>query len=85
MSVVEALQRGLHTALERLRGSGMGTHDPNIVGDAGPVDVPPGRDPETAGGIFATDEAPGVDLGEDRANGVAIDEPPAEPGATMGD
>ena len=31
--------------LERLRGSGVGTEDPNIVGDAGPTDVAPGRDP----------------------------------------
>ncbi|HEX3540657.1 MAG TPA: hypothetical protein VHT75_09465 [Acidimicrobiales bacterium] len=31
--------------LERLRGSGVGTEDPNIIGDAGPTDVAPGRDP----------------------------------------
>jgi hypothetical protein len=31
--------------LDRLRGSGVGTEDPNIVGDAGPYDVAPGRDP----------------------------------------
>ena len=28
------------------RGSGVGTEDPNIVGDVGPTDVPPGQDPE---------------------------------------
>jgi hypothetical protein len=31
--------------LERLRGSGVGTEDPNIVGDSGPTDVAPGADP----------------------------------------
>jgi hypothetical protein len=31
--------------LDRLRGSGVGTEDPNIVGDAGPTDVAPGGDP----------------------------------------
>jgi hypothetical protein len=31
--------------LDRLRDTGVGTDDPNIVGDAGPVDVPPGADP----------------------------------------
>lgn len=36
----------LDTALERMRGTGVGTEDPNIVGDAGPTDVPPGRDPD---------------------------------------
>jgi hypothetical protein len=30
--------------LDRLRGSGVGVEDPNIVGDVGPTDVPPGRD-----------------------------------------
>lgn len=31
--------------LDRLRGTGVGVEDPNIVGDVGPVDVPPGADP----------------------------------------
>lgn len=31
--------------LDRLRGSGVGTEDPNIVGDVGPTDIPPGADP----------------------------------------
>ncbi len=31
--------------LDRLRGGGVGTEDPNIVGDAGPLDVAPGQDP----------------------------------------
>jgi hypothetical protein len=34
--------------LERLRGSGVGTEDPNIIGDAGPTDVAPGGDPDLA-------------------------------------
>ena len=31
--------------VEGMRGTGVGTEDPNIVGDAGPTDVPPGKDP----------------------------------------
>ncbi len=30
--------------LDRLRGTGVGVEDPNIVGDVGPTDIPPGRD-----------------------------------------
>ena len=33
---------------DKARGSGVGTEDPNIIGDAGPTDVPPGKDPDTA-------------------------------------
>lgn len=29
---------------DKMRGSGAGTEDPNIVGDAGPYDTAPGRD-----------------------------------------
>ncbi|MEW6472643.1 MAG: hypothetical protein AB1679_10255 [Actinomycetota bacterium] len=36
----------LEEIAERARGSGVGTEDPNIVGDAGPTDVPPGKDPD---------------------------------------
>lgn len=36
----------IETIVERARGTGVGTEDPNIVGDAGPTDVPPGRDPD---------------------------------------
>lgn len=32
---------------EKLSEMGVGTTDPNIIGDAGPLDVPPGADPET--------------------------------------
>ena len=45
--------------LDRLRGTGVGVEDPNIVGDVGPTDIPPGRDPDTEGGLFAD---PPVDL-----------------------
>lgn len=31
--------------IDRLRGTGVGVEDPNIVGDVGPLDVPPGADP----------------------------------------
>ncbi len=30
---------------DRLRGMPVGANDPNIIGDAGPSDVPPGSDP----------------------------------------
>lgn len=30
--------------LDRLRNMPVGTLDPNIIGDAGPLDVPPGSD-----------------------------------------
>jgi oligopeptide/dipeptide ABC transporter ATP-binding protein len=36
----------METIVEKARGSGVGTEDPNIIGDAGPTDVPPGRDPD---------------------------------------
>jgi hypothetical protein len=31
--------------IDRMRGTGVGVEDPNIVGDVGPTDVPPGQDP----------------------------------------
>jgi hypothetical protein len=34
------------TILDRMRDTGVGVEDPNIVGDAGPVDVAPGSDGE---------------------------------------
>lgn len=34
--------------MEKLREMPVGTTDPNIVGDAGPTDVPPGADPPRA-------------------------------------
>jgi hypothetical protein len=36
----------VETMIERMRGTGVGTEDPNIIGDAGATDVPPGRDPD---------------------------------------
>ncbi len=33
---------------DRMRHSGVGVEDPNIVGDVGPTDVPPGVDPDSA-------------------------------------
>jgi hypothetical protein len=35
--------------IEALRAMPVGTNDPNIVGDVGPVDVPPGTDPRGEG------------------------------------
>ena len=35
--------------IEELRDMPVGTNDPNIVGDVGPLDVPPGSDPHREG------------------------------------
>lgn len=40
----EPAEQGEATTAERLREMPVGTNDPNIVGDAGPLDVPPGTD-----------------------------------------
>lgn len=58
MSLPDRLRRGFETLVRRARRTGVGTEDPNIVGDAGPVDVPPGRDADTQGGLLATDPDP---------------------------
>lgn len=48
--------RGL---MDRLRHSGVGVEDPNIVGDAGPTDVAPGHDPDTdESGLLVADPDP---------------------------
>jgi hypothetical protein len=41
--------------LDRLRGGGVGTEDPMIVGDVGPTDIPPGTDGGTTP-LVTTDE-----------------------------
>jgi hypothetical protein len=46
-----------HHLLDKLRGTGVGVEDPNIVGDAGPTDIPPGHDPDTDG-LFADPPVP---------------------------
>ena len=46
--------------LDRLRGTGVGVEDPNIVGDVGPTDIPPGRDPDSDG-LFADPPVDPVD------------------------
>ncbi|CAN5144677.1 hypothetical protein BH24ACT1_BH24ACT1_08990 [soil metagenome] len=32
---------------DKVRHSGVGVEDPNIVGDVGPTDIPPGSDPDS--------------------------------------
>ena len=44
--------------LDRFRGTGVGVEDPNIVGNVGPVDVPPGEDPDAAADGLAPGRAP---------------------------
>jgi len=51
---VEEAELDEEHGLDKMRGSGVGVEDPNIVGDVGPTDVPPGRDPE--GGLIQTAE-----------------------------
>ena len=48
-------------ALDRMRGTGVGTEDPNIVGDVGPTDVPPGRDGD---GALVVDDPEGAEQAE---------------------
>ena len=40
---------GLQDVIDELREMPVGTNDPNIIGDAGPLDVPPGSDPPDEG------------------------------------
>ncbi len=47
--------------IDRLRGTGVGVEDPNIVGDVGPTDIPPGPDPDSEDGLFADPPVPADD------------------------
>ena len=40
----EADDDGGESFLDKLRGSGVGTEDENVVGNVGPTDIPPGMD-----------------------------------------
>jgi hypothetical protein len=45
------LEDGGHESFaDKARHSGVGVEDPNIVGDVGPTDIPPGTDPESVPG-----------------------------------
>jgi hypothetical protein len=59
--------------IDRLRGTGVGVEDPNIVGDVGPTDIPPGRDGE-GDGLLA--EPPDEWASVDPAEPVDSIEPP---------
>jgi hypothetical protein len=59
--------------IDRLRGTGVGVEDPNIVGDVGPTDIPPGRDGE-GDGLFA--DPPEEFVSVDAAEPVDSVEPP---------
>jgi hypothetical protein len=50
--IVDEHEHSDESLMDRLRGTGVGVEDPNIVGDAGPTDVAPGRDPQ-GDGLFA--------------------------------
>ncbi len=51
--------------LEQLREMPVGTNDPNIIGDAGPTDVPPGTDPPLAPREPVSEESPVEELPAD--------------------
>jgi hypothetical protein len=44
--------------IDKLRHSGVGTEDPNIVGDAGPTDIPPGSDGDSVEDALAGEADP---------------------------
>lgn len=52
---VDAQEHDHESLLDRMRHSGVGVEDPNIVGDVGPVDVAPGGD----GDDLIVEAAPG--------------------------
>jgi len=55
---------GGESLIDRLRGTGVGVEDPNIVGDVGPTDVAPGADPDRdpdSDGLFADPPVPLTD------------------------
>jgi hypothetical protein len=41
--------------VEELREMPVGTRDPNIVGDVGPLDIPPGSDPHEPGEVILSE------------------------------
>jgi hypothetical protein len=59
--------------IDRLRGTGVGVEDPNIVGDVGPTDIPPGSD-GVGDGLLADPPEEGVSV--DAAEPVDSVEPP---------
>ncbi len=59
--------------IDRLRGTGVGVEDPNIVGDVGPTDIPPGSD-GVGDGLLA--DPPDPDTSVDPAEPVDSVEPP---------
>ena len=42
--------------IDELREMPVGVNDPNIIGDAGPLDIPPGSDPHDPGEYTGDDE-----------------------------
>ena len=53
MGLLQTLRRGFDTAVRRARRTGVGTEDPNLVGNPGPVDVAGARDADLESGLFA--------------------------------
>ncbi len=66
-------EREDESLIDRLRGTGVGVEDPNIVGDVGPTDIPPGSGGE-GDGLFA--DPPDASESVDAAEPVDSIEPP---------
>lgn len=58
---VDRLEEAAGRTADRLRGSGVGTEDPNIVGEVGPTEVAPGQDPDDPGPTGGTGEESGTE------------------------
>jgi hypothetical protein len=55
--------------LDELREMPVGVNDPNIIGDAGPLDIPPGSDPHDPGEFTGDDD---VDSDDDAEGDTAV-------------
>jgi hypothetical protein len=51
--------------IDKMRGTGVGLEDENIVGDVGPTDVAPGADPDGSGSGDGDPLLEGAEPGED--------------------
>ena len=84
MSAMDHDNQG-ESILDRLRVTGVGVEDPNIVGDVGPTDIPPGSDGQ-GDGLLADPPDPSESV--DAAEPVDSIEPPdllsEEPGPPSG-
>ena len=74
MALLDSLRRRFWGKAHELHGGTTGTEDPNIVGDAGPFDVAPGKDPGEETEVERAFGVPGLEVTDDVL-------PPEEPDA----